>query len=109
MVAAGGAQRLRLRAGGEHVRLIPRTPLRAGEFARLVLGVSPPSGGRRWRLALSGLQPAVVGAVRRAVSTLDAAAYAGPCVISKFAEFVGLLKFYRTQFRGTPLQLIEHR
>ena len=46
---------------------------------------------------------------RRAGSTLDAAAYAGACVISKFAEFVGLLKFYRTQFRGTPLQLIEHR
>jgi len=46
---------------------------------------------------------------RRVGSALDAAAYAFACVISKFAEFVGLLKFYRTQLRGNPLQLIEHR
>jgi GT2 family glycosyltransferase len=46
---------------------------------------------------------------RRNLSRTDAAAYAGACLISKFAEFVGLIKFYRTQLRGTPMRLIEHR
>src|SRR5258708_36260034 len=34
---------------------------------------------------------------RRGLSRMDAAAYAAACLISKFAEFVGLLKFYRPQ------------
>ena len=46
---------------------------------------------------------------RRRLSRMDASAYAAACLISKFAEFVGLLKFYRTQLRGTPMRLIEHR
>ncbi len=46
---------------------------------------------------------------RRRLSRMDASAFAAACLISKFAEFVGLLKFYRTQLRGTPMRLIEHR
>jgi cellulose synthase/poly-beta-1,6-N-acetylglucosamine synthase-like glycosyltransferase len=102
--------------GGSSERHFARENLRAWFWGFVIpavaIGAAWPSRGISLFLLLlypGQLWRIYVQTRSRRLSRRDAAAYAGACMVSKFAEFVGLLRYYLKHIRRTPIQLIEHR
>jgi GT2 family glycosyltransferase len=78
----------------------------------LIFGLAWPSGG--WSLLALLLYPIQALRVmlrerKRSEHRSAVAAYAVACMLGRFAEFIGLCRFYHTRLRRQTVRLIEHK